>query len=74
MKNIGIKVKSPEKKCEDKKCPFHGSLKVRGRQFTAIVVNTDAHKSATIEFQRRYYIPKFERHEKRMTKILNLNH
>ncbi len=68
-KNIGVKVKPPEKKCEDKKCPFHGNLKVRGRLFTGIVTNIDAHRSATIELERSYFIPKYERHEKRMTRL-----
>ncbi len=67
--NIGINVKSPEKKCEDKNCPFHGNLKVRGRLFTGIITNTDAHKSATIEFERRFFVPKYERHEKRRTRL-----
>jgi len=68
-KSIGIKVKLPKQSCEDKKCPFHGNLKVRGRLFTGTVINTDAHKSATIEFERSYYVVKYERHEKRITKL-----
>lgn len=66
---IGIKVKLPAKSCEDKNCPFHGNLKVRGRLFTGIITNTDAHKSATIEFERKYYVPKYERQEKRKTRL-----
>lgn len=68
-RNIGINVKKPETKCEDKKCPFHGSLKVRGRLLTGIIINTDTHRSATIEFGRVYDVPKFERSEKRRTKL-----
>ena len=31
-KNIGIPgVTPPEKECNDKKCPFHGNLTVRGK-------------------------------------------
>jgi len=68
-KNVGIKLKLPKKNCEDKKCPFHGNLKIRGRLFTGIIINTDAHRSATIEFERSYYVPKYERHEKRRTRL-----
>lgn len=68
-KNIGIDVKPPKQKCEDKKCPFHGSLKVHGRQFTGIIIKADAHRSATIEFERSYFVPKYERNEKRRTRI-----
>jgi len=68
-KNIGIKVTAPKKKCEDDKCPFHGSRVLRGREFSGIVVETDAHRSATVEWPRIYPVPKFERFEKRKTRV-----
>lgn len=68
-KNIGIKVKSPEKTCDDRHCPFHGSLKARGRIFTASVIAAKSNKSATVEWERRVIIKKYERYEKRRTKI-----
>lgn len=68
-KNIGIKVKLSGKKCNDKNCPFHGSLKCRGKIFTGVVVSTKMQKTATVEFARQYYLPKYERYEKRRTRI-----
>ena len=68
-RNIGIKVKLPKKKCEDQNCPFHGRLKCRGKIFTGIIVATKMQKTITVEFLRQYYIPKYERYEKRRTKI-----
>lgn len=68
-KNIGIKVKSLKKKCEDKNCPFHGSLNCRGKMFTGTIIATKMQKTATIEFIRQRYIPKYERYEKRRTRI-----
>jgi len=68
-KNIGIKVKLPTKKCKDKECPFHGRLKCRGKIFTAIIIATKMQKTATVEFERQYYLPKYERYEKRRTRI-----
>ena len=62
-------MKKSEKKCEDKKCPIHGNIKVRGRLLVGIVTKTDAHKSATVEFERSYYVPKYERSEKRRTRL-----
>lgn len=59
----------PHETCNDKKCPFHGQLKVRGRMFTGTVVSRDVHHSATIEMQRKKYIKKFERYEMRRTKL-----
>lgn len=68
-KNIGIKLQVPKESCTDKKCPFHGSLKVRGQSFTGVVVAADVHRSATVEWGRRIFIPKYERYEKRRSKI-----
>lgn len=68
-KNIGIKVNPPKKECKDKKCPFHGDLSVRGRVFTGILIKKDVHRSATVEWARRVHIPKYERYEKKRTKI-----
>ena len=36
-KNIGINVKAPKESCNDKNCPFHGTLPVRGQVITGIV-------------------------------------
>lgn len=30
VRDIGIDVKTPENVCDDKHCPFHGNLPVRG--------------------------------------------
>ncbi len=68
-KNIGIKVNPPTKECADKKCPFHGELRVRGRSFEGIVLKKDVHRSATVEWGRTIKIPKYERYEKKRTKI-----
>lgn len=60
---------APQQKCDDKKCPFHGKLNVRGRQLTGTVVSTKMRKTSVIEFQRLHYIPKYERYEKRRAKL-----
>lgn len=56
-------------KCTDAHCPIHGGLKTRGRTFTGTVIETKAQKTATVEWDRRYYLPKYERYEKRITRI-----
>ncbi len=69
MKNIGIKTNVPKKKCEDKNCPHHGSLRVKGNIITGTVVSDKMHKSITVKWGRKILIPKYERYEKRITKI-----
>ena len=67
--NIGVKVTLPSKKCKDMNCPFHGRLKCRGKVLTGTVISTKMQKTVTVEFEKRYYIPKYERYEKRRTRI-----
>jgi len=64
-----ISIKPPTKKCEDNNCPFHGSLKVRGMIFLGEIVSKDTHKTATVAWERKYYIPKYERYMKKRSKI-----
>ena len=68
-KGIGIVLEIPKQKCNDVKCPFHGNLSVRGRKFTGIVVSTKMRKTAVIEFNRLHFLKKYERYEKRRTKL-----
>ena len=68
-KSIGIDVKRPKKKCKDGKCPFHGELGVRGRLFVGTVRSTKAPKTATISWERQHYLKKYERYEKRISKV-----
>ncbi len=68
-KDVGVPVPFPAKSCSDRHCPFHGFAKLRGRLFTGEVVKDVFHNTATIQFVRQYFIPKFERYEKRRTRI-----
>jgi small subunit ribosomal protein S17 len=56
-------------KCNDNHCPQHGSTKTHGRVFTATVLSTRAQKTAIVEWERRYKVPKYERYERRLTKL-----
>ena len=68
MRDIGINVKAPEKECDDKNCPFHGNLSVRGQIFRGRVVKT-YEKSAVIERELIRYVPKYERYLKKWSKM-----
>lgn len=68
MRDIGINVKAPEKECQDKNCPFHGGMSVRGQIFRGRVVKT-YEKSAVIERELIRYVPKYERYLKKRSKM-----
>lgn len=62
-------VKAPKKQCTDKKCPFHGELNIKRELFRGVLIKKDSHHSATIEWNRPFYIPKYERFETRRSRL-----
>nr|AJS13362.1 30S ribosomal protein S17P [uncultured archaeon] len=64
-----MNVEMPKQKCTDRNCPFHGKLTVRGRQLTGIIISTRMRRTAVIEFERLHFVSKYERYEKRRTKL-----
>ena len=68
-KNIGIKVAIPGKTCDDLHCPFHGSLSVRGMSFVGTVLTSKMAKTVNVHWERSRLIPKYERYEKKRTRI-----
>jgi small subunit ribosomal protein S17 len=69
MRDIGLEVKSPEKACEDPKCPFHGSLPVRGQVFDCVVVSDKMANTVVVMREFEKNMAKYQRFEKRRTKI-----
>ena len=69
-KNINEKMKIESKNdiCKDIRCPFHGSLKARGRIFRGIVIRKFPTR-VVIEFERTVYVPKYERFSNSKTKL-----
>lgn len=67
-RNIGT-FETPKQECHDIKCPFHGKLSARGRQFTGTVVSTKMRRTAVVEFERLNYLGKYERYEKSRTRL-----
>ncbi len=65
----GLDVPLPEKECRDPKCPFHGHLKVRGQMLEGTVISEKMHRTVTVQRDYQRLIPKFERLEKRRSKI-----
>ena len=68
-RNIGLDVELPKEACNDPNCPFHGKLSVRGRTFIGTVVKSDMARTATVEWPRINYIPKYERYEKKKSRV-----
>lgn len=68
-KNIGVKVTPPKKTCNDKNCPFHGEIKLRGKSFVGTIVKAAMQKTAVVIWTKKRYVPKYERNENARIKI-----
>ncbi|MCS7118950.1 MAG: 30S ribosomal protein S17 [Archaeoglobaceae archaeon] len=68
MRDIGIEVKKPENVCKDERCPFHGTLPIRGQILTGKVVKIYG-KTAVIERELIKYVPKYERYMRKRSKL-----
>jgi len=68
MKSV-LGVKPPEGTCSDPRCPFHGNLSVRGRVLEGTVVSDKRAKTVTVEIPRVQRVRKYERLEKRTSRI-----
>ena len=72
---MSLTFKKPKKSCNDKNCPFHGTLSVRGRVFEGVVATSKMDKTAIVEREYLQFSPKYVRYEKRSggyTRILKL--
>jgi len=61
-RNIGISVTAPKKECNDKHCPFHGTLSVRGKLFDGKVVSAKAKNTIVLQKESPIYFTKFKRY------------
>ena len=62
-------IKKPEKTCNDRNCPFHGSLKIRGRILEGVVVSAKMDKTVIVRRDYLKYVPKYKRYERRHSHI-----
>lgn len=66
-------MKAPEKTCEDYRCPWHGKIAIRGRAFKAVVKSSKSHFTAVVEWGYHHYFPKYERYERRRSRVIAHN-
>ena len=69
MTAAGLDVAAPKKKCDDPRCPFHGSVKVRGRLLSGKAVSTAGKSFAVVEMEYLHKVPKFNRGERRRSRV-----
>jgi small subunit ribosomal protein S17 len=70
---MSLSFKKPKKTCEDRNCPFHGTLSVRGRVLDGVVVSAKMDKTVIIERKYLQASSKFVRYERRHSHIPSHN-
>jgi small subunit ribosomal protein S17 len=68
--DIGLDVRAPKGRCEDRHCPFHGRLPVRGQILEGNVVSISMQRTAVVERTLLHFVAKYERYEKRRRRYL----
>ena len=61
--------KTDDVKCDDRHCPFHGSLKARGQIFDGTVIGSKMQKTVKVEWPFTSFVPKFERYLKKRSRV-----
>jgi small subunit ribosomal protein S17 len=69
VRNIGISVTPPRKSCEDKLCPFHGVLSVRGKMYNGTIISRKAKNMAVVAREYPHPVPKYKRYERSKSKL-----
>jgi small subunit ribosomal protein S17 len=73
-KKIVVKtVAKTEATCNDQNCIVHGNNKARGRVFEGKVVRAKMTRTITVEWPRKQFLSKYERFEKRRSKVMAHN-
>ena len=70
---MSMSFKKPKKTCEDRNCPFHGSLSVRGRVLEGVVASAKMDKTVIVERKYLQFSSKFVRYERRHSHIPSHN-
>ncbi|MGC8581084.1 MAG: 30S ribosomal protein S17 [Thermoplasmata archaeon] len=63
-KSIGYETKQPETVCKDDKCPYHGTLPVRGIVISGKVISAKMQSTVVVEREILKYVKKYERYSK----------
>lgn len=64
-----ITLKKPRKSCEDRNCPFHGAISIRGRVLDGVVTSAKMDKTVVVRRDYQLYVPKYKRYARRHSHI-----
>jgi len=69
IRNLGLQITPPKNICDDRNCPFHGSLSVRGRMLEGVIISNKMMRTVVVERNYLQFVPKYMRYERRRSHI-----
>jgi len=72
VRDIGIRypgLEPPKTVCDDKKCPWHGKVRVRGLLLVGKVVKAKMQRTVVVEREYLVWVRKYMRYERRRSRI-----
>jgi len=69
VRDIGYDIKPPKDFCNDRLCPWHGTLPIRGKILKGTIVSDKMQSTVTVRRDYLHFITKYERYEKRKSRI-----
>jgi small subunit ribosomal protein S17 len=70
---MSLTFKKPKKTCDDRDCPFHGELAVRGRVLAGVVASAKMDKTVIVKREYLQSVSKLLRYERRHGSIPSHN-
>ena len=68
-----LNISPPEAECSDKKCPFHGGVRIRGSVFEGVVVSDRMRNTVIVMREYLQYVPKYKRYMRKRSRIPSHN-
>lgn len=68
-----LDISPPENKCSDKKCPFHGDVRIRGSVFEGVVISDRMRNTVVVIREYLQYVPKYKRYVRKRSRIPSHN-
>ena len=66
---MAFALKKPRKTCDDRNCPFHGTLSIRGRAMEGVVISSKMDKTVVVRRDYLGHVPKLKRYERRHSHV-----
>jgi len=69
VKDPGLGFPIPKRVCNDKNCPYHGTIRIRGILLEGVIIKKRMERTGVLLREYLHYDKKYRRYERRRSKI-----